>query len=120
MGIWVEPKAAATARCVAHPYHRTRWRRLTVTRIVRRILTPPAGYVADGTDCNDADPGLCVPTEVRDLIFMDASTLAWSRLRVPGGRRRLQRDPLRERRGTLSQGQSAFAFRQFEHAVDDP
>jgi N-acetylneuraminic acid mutarotase len=45
----------------------------------------PAGFVADGSDCNDADPGFWgVPTEVRDLTFTDATTLAWVPPAGPG------------------------------------
>ncbi len=46
---------------------------------------PPAGYVENGNDCDDAEAGLWgAPTDVRDLLFLDDLTLGWAAPLDPG------------------------------------
>jgi hypothetical protein len=46
----------------------------------------PAGYVADGTDCDDAAPDLWdTPGEALNLVFTDVRTLGWSAPVALGG-----------------------------------
>ena len=46
----------------------------------------PAGYVASGTDCNDAAATVwSIPTEARNVSFGSQTTLGWSPPSEPGG-----------------------------------
>jgi len=48
--------------------------------------TQPPGYVADGSDCNDANPDAwATPSEARDLVLLDPSSLQWAPPTAPGG-----------------------------------
>jgi hypothetical protein len=45
----------------------------------------PAGYVSNGSDCNDGDRGLWgAPSEVRNLLFADNVSLLWTVPSEPG------------------------------------
>ena len=45
----------------------------------------PAGYVTDGTDCNDGDAGAwAIPSEVEAVLFPDDVTLTWAAPSRPG------------------------------------
>ena len=46
----------------------------------------PAGFVATGNDCDDADSGLwTAPSEVRDLLVSEPVTISWQPPASPGG-----------------------------------
>jgi hypothetical protein len=50
-----------------------------------RSCAQPAGYVTDGSDCDDASADVwATPGEVRDLLFTDEQTLAWTAPADPG------------------------------------
>ena len=47
---------------------------------------PPAGYVDDGSDCDDTNGVVWgTPTATQDLLFTDQVTLSWSPPLEPGG-----------------------------------
>jgi len=54
--------------------------------ISAQACSPPAGFVADGSDCDDTDPAVWgTPSEVQDLVWLDGDNVAWTPPVDPGG-----------------------------------